>query len=459
MKKLLFIGFVFVMTLFSAKAQNIYHPWILGVSTNYADFNSVLLPLGDQLTHATWMGKHMPSQAKIGRMLSNSFVVSAEFSTIIIEPAKMNAIPTETTVTSDFFWRLGTQIEYKFANGYLLKETSRVDPYVFLGVNGSSVNDLVYVAQSTGVGVNIWINDYIGINAEGSYEFMVDWNDYFHYSAGLIVKFGNMLDKDKDRIANKYDRCPEIPGLEKFQGCPDYDHDGIVDTLDNCPRDYGVAEAHGCPDFDRDGIPDSKDKCPCEPGKAELNGCPDADGDGVIDSEDECPQEKGTPETKGCPDADNDGIPDKYDACKNEPGTVENGGCPDKSGTSADVIIPKEKESKINFNAKNVLFQSSKALILEESYPSLNNILDVMNEYPQISFTINGHTDNTGPDELNQQLSLRRAQSVKDYFTSGGVAASRLEVKGFGSSVPMATNETPEGKKANRRVEILMITK
>ncbi len=459
MKNSLIIVFVLVTSFFITKAQNIYHPWIIGVSANYADFNSVDLKLTDQFTHAVWMGKHMPTQVKVGRILSNSFVVSAELSTITLVPAKMNQIPTKIPVTSDYFWRAGTQIEYKFANGYFLEEASRIDPYIFAGINGSSMNETTYLAQSTGVGCNLWITNYLGVNAEGSYDFVFNWNDYFHYSVGIIVRFENMIDKDRDRIPNKYDYCPEIPGLEKFKGCPDYDFDGIVDSLDKCPRDFGVAEGHGCPDFDHDGIADSKDICPCEPGKAELNGCPDTDGDSVIDKNDECPLEKGTQKAKGCPDADEDGVPDKYDACKNEAGTAENGGCPKDHSFSSKIIIPLEAESKINFNAKNVLFKSSQAIILEESYPSLNNILKIMKDYPQSRFSINGHTDITGLEERNRYLSLRRAQSVMDYFTSEGVAADRLEIKGFGSANPIATNETAEGRKANRRVEIKILNK
>jgi len=457
MKKLLLVGCIAIMSLSALNAQNIYHPFIFGASTNYADFNAIELSLGNQFTHTAWMGRHMPSQAKIGRMLSSSFAVSAELSTISLEPFKMNAIPTNTIVSSDYFWRSGVQIEYKFANGYLLKENSRIDPYFFLGINGSSINKTTYIAQSTGIGLNIWITDQLGINAEGSYDFMFDWNDYLHYSAGLVVRFERMLDKDRDRIPNKYDRCPEIPGPEKFMGCPDYDGDGIVDSVDMCPRDYGSASANGCPDFDKDGVQDSKDQCPCDPGNVALNGCPDSDGDGVIDKDDECPLEKGTLSAKGCPDADGDGIPDKYDACKNEPGPAENGGCPNKPVSSSNVILPVETESKITFNAKNILFESPEATILSESYNSLNNIIKVMYDYPQSRFSINGYTDNTGSSPLNLDLAERRAKSVKDYFINHGIQANRIETKGFGSLNPIETNGTPEGRKTNRRVEIKLI--
>ena len=135
MKKILCIVFVVVMSLFSSKAQNIYHPWILSTNTNYADFNAPELTFFDRFSNANWMGKHMPTQLKVGRVLNSSLVVGTQLSSIKLEPDKMNAIPVQDTVVSDYFWRLQAQAEYKFANGYLLKENCKIDPYLFLGIN------------------------------------------------------------------------------------------------------------------------------------------------------------------------------------------------------------------------------------------------------------------------------------------------------------------------------------
>jgi len=73
---------------------------------------------------------------------------------------------------------------------------------------------------------------------------------------------------------------------------------------------------------------------------------------------------------------------------------------------------------------------------------------------PDVEVTIDGHTDNTGSDEVNNPLSVQRAEGTKKYLVSKGVDAVRLMTKGFGSTQPVADNETEEGRAKNRRIEI-----
>ena len=71
--------------------------------------------------------------------------------------------------------------------------------------------------------------------------------------------------------------------------------------------------------------------------------------------------------------------------------------------------------------------------------------------------SVDGHTDSIGSDAYNQKLSVRRAQAVADYLEKGGIAASRMTVKGFGESQPVASNDTAEGRAENRRVELKIL--
>lgn len=456
MKKSILLLVVVFLAAFAVKAQNTERPWLIGISTNYADFHAVEMTFSDQLTHANWMGQTLPTQLKIARSLSRSFNFGAEFSVIKLEQDKFNEWPyRESDLTTDQFWRIGGQFEYKFANGMLLKEEARIAPYIFLGMNGSNINEKTFLAQSSGVGLNIWITDWLGVNAEGSYEYVFDYNDYFHYSIGLVAKFGKKHDKDKDGISDKNDACPEVPGIPEFAGCPDSDNDGIQDKDDKCPTVAGPKEFNGCPDTDGDKIIDIEDQCPQVAGIAQFKGCPDTDGDGIVDKEDQCPNEKGPRTTFGCPDTDGDGITDKQDECPNEKGLKENKGCPVKEAVI--VTPPVEKEKAIEFAAKNIRFDTGKSNIKQSSFNDLNNILKIMNDYPASRFSINGYTDSTGGDELNLKLSEDRAQEVKKYFTDRGIAASRLTAKGFGEANPIATNDTPEGRLENRRVEISLM--
>jgi outer membrane protein OmpA-like peptidoglycan-associated protein len=80
-----------------------------------------------------------------------------------------------------------------------------------------------------------------------------------------------------------------------------------------------------------------------------------------------------------------------------------------------------------------------------------------MKENADLRIEISGHTDNTGTDAINEKLSQARADAVKNYLLASGVASNRIQSKGYGSLKPIATNETEEGRQANRRVEFSIL--
>jgi len=168
-----------------------------------------------------------------------------------------------------------------------------------------------------------------------------DENNNVHYSyasAGIQIRFGSE-DSDGDRVKDKKDLCPDVPGKIELAGCPDKDNDGISDADDACPDVAGKSEFNGCPDTDGDGIVDTMDACPMVAGPADLHGCPDKDGDGIADKDDNCPDITGLKNLSGCPDRDGDGIADKNDTCPDVKGLAQYGGCPDSDG---DGIIDSE---------------------------------------------------------------------------------------------------------------------
>jgi OOP family OmpA-OmpF porin len=105
---------------------------------------------------------------------------------------------------------------------------------------------------------------------------------------------------------------------------------------------------------------------------------------------------------------------------------------------------------------EKVFFESAKADILPESFPLLNNLVSAATQCPAYSVAIHGHTDSDGAEAYNMDLSQRRATTVMSYLSNQGVAASRMSSKGFGESQPVATNETSDGKAANRRIEFIV---
>lgn len=105
----------------------------------------------------------------------------------------------------------------------------------------------------------------------------------------------------------------------------------------------------------------------------------------------------------------------------------------------------------------NITFDSESAAINPAFTQVLQSVALVLNEYNQTLIDVNGHTDNTGTQFLNQQLSQQRAQSVADYLVSLQVKPQRMAVQGFADTQPIAPNSTPEGRAQNRRVEIRLV--
>ena len=115
-------------------------------------------------------------------------------------------------------------------------------------------------------------------------------------------------------------------------------------------------------------------------------------------------------------------------------------------------MVPLVKGNTATIN--NLFFDLGKATLKSESAPELKRILQVMSENKALVIEISGHTDNTGSDEINNKLSLERANAVKDYLLKGGIDTARIRTKGYGKTKPKADNATEEGRQINRRVEI-----
>lgn len=101
-----------------------------------------------------------------------------------------------------------------------------------------------------------------------------------------------------------------------------------------------------------------------------------------------------------------------------------------------------------------IYFDVDKADIKSESETALQHILELLQQRPKLILEVQGHTDSTGSAEHNAQLSADRAASVKNWLTAHGVDAARLTTKGFGATLPIGDNKTPEGRAKNRRVEL-----
>ncbi|MFN6947192.1 MAG: OmpA family protein, partial [Cytophagaceae bacterium] len=150
-------------------------------------------------------------------------------------------------------------------------------------------------------------------------------------------------------------------------------------------------------------------------------------------------------------DKDNDGIPDNQDLCPNVPGSAENRGCPE--------IINQEEKEMLKQAINNLFFESGKDVILQTSFNSLNELVKILNSNPKSHVMIVGHTDNVGDYANNIVLSKKRAAAVKQYLVKNGISQNRINTNGVGSDQPLTTNDTEEGRMANRRVEIVFMSK
>lgn len=267
---------------------------------------------------------------------------------------------------------------------------------------------------------------------------------------GQPVKLADK-DTDNDGVPDKEDQCPTLPGSRELKGCPDQDGDGVIDPQDSCATVPGPADNRGCPypDRDGDGVIDKLDKCPDQAGPADNNGCPysDRDRDGIPDKDDKCPDVPGLVRFNGCPapDTDGDGLTDEEDRCPNEKGPVSNNGCP---------VIKQEVIRKVNKAAGSISFKVNKAELSPASFKALDELVDVLKEDRSLKLAIEGHTSAEGSRELNMRLSKERAEAVKRYLESKGIALSRLTAEGFGPDRPLNQGRTSEEKAKNRRVEL-----
>jgi flagellar motor protein MotB len=279
----------------------------------------------------------------------------------------------------------------------------------------------------------------------------------FEFGLTMTAYFSSCDDDDKDGVCNEDDRCPETPFgciIDEETGCElDADGDGVCDGIDQCPdtpRGCKV-DAVGCPmDTDNDGVCDGIDRCENTPTdcKVDAYGCPlDTDGDGVWDCRDDCPNtSKGcVVDDKGCMvDSDGDGICDGLDKCPGTPAglEVDAAGCPVAYKIERELILV------------GVTFAVNSANISGGSKTELDKAIESLKALPHVKLEVAGHSDISGSRDRNMELSQKRAESVRTYFIEQGIAPDRLTAKGYGPDQAKFDNNTAEGRKKNRRVEL-----
>jgi OOP family OmpA-OmpF porin len=300
---------------------------------------------------------------------------------------------------------------------HLLAPEKRVRPYLQAGMGISAYNDYYGIFIPTGLGcqVNVTPDVFLLINSQYRIPITTTQHQHFYYSIGIA---GNI---SKKKII-KEKPTPPSPVVVTIAKPIDSDGDGIVDSVDKCPQVPGVLRYQGCP-------------------------VPDRDGDRISDDEDQCPDVKGVVQYKGCPipDRDQDGVADAQDKCPDKAGDAANGGCPEIKAAIKD---------RIQFAAQHIYFATGSYVLLKKSWPSLDEVVQILKNDPDMKLIIEGHTDNTGTPPKNQILSENRAKAVMQYLIAAGIAPARLQANGYGQEQPVADNTTSAGRSKNRRVEL-----
>ncbi len=454
------ISLVFGLTSLNAQDKN--NNWQFSFGTNaidlQADSSTQFADYFD--VDDNWNTAKSPiSMFSISKYIGNnlSFGVGASFNSITKYAEGLELANT----TNDYF-NVDAMLKFDLSDALPIRILGKeFEPFVGIGPGWTWFDNQDGLTGNLSVGVNHWFNDVFGFTLMSEYRHnmddlgmsntpLLDEGKTMRWSAMLSVKFGG-TDTDGDGVYDDHDECPEVPGLEEFNGCPDSDSDGIQDSEDDCPMLAGLAEYNGCPDTDGDGISDNKDRCPKVAGLETLGGCPDGDGDGIADGKDDCPTVAGPRANRGCPwpDSDGDSVADKDDKCPDVAGSVANDGCPEG---------PSESDMKMMLElSKGIEFAFGETTFTDGTPPVLEKILSIILRYPTANFSVEGHTDSVGTKGFNQNLSERRASAVVDYLTSNNISSDRLKAVGFGETNPIDTNVSSEGRANNRRVEIKFV--
>ena len=444
------LALTFASTVF---AQTTSNPWLIGVGAHGVNHAAVSGGVGNTLGTA-FGGENANRLYNI-----SNFTITPPLSklTVARNLNKYMVLDWQTSVGNvdnkrigmgkEFFLMTGLGLQFKF-NG-LWNENSWFDPYVRVGANylrhdytgvtfplvtrngelikgftdntAGSLRRKDHFTLSTGIGSNFWVTKNFGLGVQGDYvSTPVDKStvaNFWQASASLLFRFGNM-DRDKDGILDKDDRCPDTPGLAEFQGCPDTDGDGIPDIDDQCPDVAGPVENNGCP-------------------------WPDTDGDGTIDKDDACPDVAGPAENKGCPwpDTDGDGILDKDDACPTVFGLAQYNGCPKPKSVTA---------TEVEGELKNIYFDFNKATIKAESSARLDAAANLI-KTDGGNYLLEGQTDKKGPEAYNLDLSQRRAASVVSALDARGVDANSLKSIGVGEAKAVVSEKASDAERQQDR--------
>ncbi|MGD8868743.1 MAG: OmpA family protein [Gemmatimonadales bacterium] len=422
---------VAALTLASSAAAQPAGTWEMGAVGRYSGFADIL-HLDDEYGGGAFIGFFPLARLELE-------VAASLTSTVHSLPPVGDAIYVPVKARLTYNQPLLSFVDLRIGAGYIFN-TYRIDPdwygdsgvTALLGARFHVSRRVALLLSGTG--------DYLPAYSDRTdvFDELVSWG----LEAGISVLLGGRPRAGGAPVVATTEAAEE----QQIRAPTDGDGDGIPDDADRCPgTPAGITVgADGCPP------PVAQEPAPTEEALPPPE--PDGDGDGVPDSRDRCPETAAGTEVdaEGCPltrDSDGDGVFDSEDRCDDTPpgSEVDPVGCPILTDTAA---VEATLEGA---------FRSGTWGLTSSAEQTLDSVARVMLAHPTLRIEIAGYTDNLGEERRNLWLSQTRADAVKLYLSKRGVARDRMVTRGYGPADPVASNQTPEGRARNRRVEIRRI--
>ena len=265
---------------------------------------------------------------------------------------------------------------------------------------------------SPGFGVQFRITNHFGFEISSSFNKAIDENGITHlrHKASIYLGLGDR-DKDSDGIINRKDKCPKIPGLPEFNGCPDNDSDGIPDLEDKCPNQSGEKANDGCPEENKVLV------------ESKMN----------PEENEESPLGLVSPTFS-----------------QNTTNTNE----------ESDNLISKDTPPLITkiINENRIIYFPANSLKIygRNNYVKLKNIIDLLIKDKDLKVLLEGHSSDDGDSFFNLNLSRDRVNSIKKTLIDSSIESDRINIKALGEEEPIFDNKSIKDKGFNRCVLITL---
>ena len=360
--------------------------------------------------------------------------------------------------------------DYTFYGGQVfLKKTfystKKARPFLKLGYGISGIDmglfgDTIPFSQyfsktlSPGFGVHFRITNNFGFEISSSFNKAIDFGGITHlrHKAAIYIGIGDR-DRDGDGIINRKDKCPKIPGLPEFNGCPDTDSDGIPDLEDKCPNEPGVKLNNGCPEkdeaLDENNLMSDKNK------ELQLGVVSSTFSKNTTNTKEESGNQEVLAENNSMSNKNKELQPEVVSSAfsKNTTNTKQES----NNQISKDISnIPFLINKKLDEN-RIIYFPAGSIKILgKKNLVKLRGIIKLITNQKDLKVLLEGHSSDDGDSLSNLELSRDRAIIIKQTLIDLGTDPGRIKIKALGEEEPIFDNKSTNSDRFNRSVLIIL---